>query len=131
MPGDPRAYLWDVREAGSLIEQFVQGIDFDAFAASALLRSAVERQFEIAGEALPQLSKVDAELAARVPELRRVVAFRNPLMHGYAALLSHQGQRLCNAAKPRPPHLTSHCHHAACRIATANPRCTAGRAIIN
>ncbi|MDR7302616.1 uncharacterized protein with HEPN domain [Haloactinomyces albus] len=51
-----------------------------------MLRSAVERQFEIIGEALNQVSKVDAALAARVPELGRIVAFRNILVHGYATV---------------------------------------------
>jgi uncharacterized protein with HEPN domain len=33
---------------------------------------------------LNQLSRTDPELAARVPELARLVAFRNTLIHGYA-----------------------------------------------
>lgn len=49
-----------------------------------MLRSAVERQFEIAGEALAQLSKMDRELAARVPDAANAIGFRNVLIHGYA-----------------------------------------------
>jgi uncharacterized protein with HEPN domain len=48
------------------------------------VRSAVERQLEIVGEALNQLYKVDKVLAAQIPELGRIVAFRNILIHGYA-----------------------------------------------
>ncbi|QUF08124.1 DUF86 domain-containing protein [Actinosynnema pretiosum subsp. pretiosum] len=44
------------------------------------------RQFEIVGEALNQLRKVDAELAARIPDVNRIVAFRNILIHGYASV---------------------------------------------
>jgi uncharacterized protein with HEPN domain len=51
-----------------------------------MLKSAVERQFEIIGEALDKLTRVDADLAARVPDLRRLVAFRNILIHGYAGV---------------------------------------------
>jgi uncharacterized protein with HEPN domain len=57
--------------------------DFDS---DLVLRSAVERQFEILGEALNRLDRLDATLAARVPNLRQIVAFRNVLIHGYALI---------------------------------------------
>lgn len=86
MRRDPRAYLWDVREAARLITEFAGDVDFDAFEGSLLVRSAVERQFEIIGEALSQLAKLDLAMASQVPQFRRIVAFRNVLIHGYAAL---------------------------------------------
>jgi uncharacterized protein with HEPN domain len=43
-------------------------------------------QFEIIGEALNQHSKTGAALAARVPDLPRLVAFRDILIHGYAVV---------------------------------------------
>jgi len=49
---DPRAWLWDVRQAADRIAAFTQGRSFADYAADLMLRSAVERQFEIAGEAL-------------------------------------------------------------------------------
>jgi uncharacterized protein with HEPN domain len=51
-----------------------------------VLRSAVERQFEIIGEALGRLARLDAALAGQVPDLRNIVAFRNILIHGYAII---------------------------------------------
>ncbi|WP_410577677.1 HepT-like ribonuclease domain-containing protein [Amycolatopsis sp. lyj-108] len=33
-----------------------------------------------------QLSKLDSGLAAQVPDLGRIVAFRNILIHGYATV---------------------------------------------
>lgn len=51
-----------------------------------MLKSAVERQFEIIGEALNALSKIAPEMAETIPELRRIVAFRNVLIHGYATV---------------------------------------------
>ncbi len=51
-----------------------------------MLRSAVERQFEIVGEALNQLAKLAPDLAAQIPDLPRIVAFRNILIHAYAVV---------------------------------------------
>jgi uncharacterized protein with HEPN domain len=68
------------------VTTFVDGRTIDDYRADDMLRAAVERQFEIVGEALNQLSKLDADLAARVPDLRRIVAFRNILIHGYASV---------------------------------------------
>jgi uncharacterized protein with HEPN domain len=48
-----------------------------------MLRAAVERQFEIIGEALSQLSKEAPHLAARTTTLRRAVAMRHVLIHAY------------------------------------------------
>ena len=51
-----------------------------------MLRSAVERQFEIVGEALNQLAKLAPDLAEQIPDLPRIVASRNILIHGYAVV---------------------------------------------
>ena len=48
-----------------------------------ILKSAIERNFEIIGEALNRLMKTDAETADRIPECRDIIAFRNLLIHGY------------------------------------------------
>lgn len=86
MPRDSRAYLWDALRAADLITSFAAGQSFDEYLADDLLRSGVERQFEIIGEALNQLSKIAPEIAQSVPELPRIVAFRNILIHGYATV---------------------------------------------
>ncbi len=86
MQRDPRAFLWDVREAALAIQSFTAGMDAAAYASNAMAQAAVERKFEIIGEALNQLAKVDATLAARIPELPQIVAFRNQLIHGYATV---------------------------------------------
>jgi uncharacterized protein with HEPN domain len=52
MQRDPRARLWDVRQAADSIVAFIGGRSFDDYVADVMLRSAVERQFEIVGEAL-------------------------------------------------------------------------------
>jgi uncharacterized protein with HEPN domain len=86
MPREPKAYLHDMRQAAALIAEFTKGMDFEAYAADAMARAAVERQFEIIGEALGQLAKLDPEIAGRIGEHRRIIAFRNILVHGYAGV---------------------------------------------
>lgn len=86
MQRDPRAFLWDVRDAADAIMKFVGDTDFDGYIANRMLHSAVERKLEIIGEALNQLSKAEPVLAARIPELPKIVAFRNLLIHGYAVI---------------------------------------------
>lgn len=82
----PNAYLHDIIAAADSIEAFLIGVDFAEFAENDLLRSAVERKYEIIGEALSQLAKVDPELAGRISRWREIVAFRNIIVHGYASL---------------------------------------------
>ena len=42
MRRDPRAWLWDVQQAGEAIAQFVAGLDAQTYADSELVHSAVE-----------------------------------------------------------------------------------------
>ena len=83
MEHDPRAWLWDICQAADKIAAFIQGRGFADYLADAMLRSAVERQFEIIGEALSRLSKEAPALARRIAVLRRAIAMRNILIHGY------------------------------------------------
>jgi uncharacterized protein with HEPN domain len=86
MQRDPRAYLWDAREAAAAILEFVAGKTFEDYSNDRLLRSAVERQFEIIGEALNQLCKIEPLWADRIPDVPQIIAFRNVLIHGYASV---------------------------------------------
>ena len=63
MPPDRRTYLWDALAAAELLFEFGAGKTLDDYNADALLRSGVERQFEIVGEAPNQLSKIDPDAA--------------------------------------------------------------------
>lgn len=86
MQREPLAFLWDAQRAAEAIADFTRDKTYDVFAQDLLLRSAVERQFEIVGEALGQLAKHYPKIAAQVPDLPRIVAFRNILIHGYASI---------------------------------------------
>lgn len=86
MRRDPRSSLWDARESADLILRFTAGLSEADYLRNEMLRAAVERHFEIIGEALNRLAKSDPELADRIPDLPQVVAFRNLLIHGYAII---------------------------------------------
>ena len=77
-------YLFDVQSAAATLGGFVSGRDWSAYQRDAMLRAAVERQFEIIGEALAQLGRRDPDRLARIDDHRRIIAFRNILIHGYA-----------------------------------------------
>ena len=78
--------LFDVEKACELILSFVEGKSFDDFVDNKLLQSAVERQSEIIGEALRKALDIDSTLEGRITDVRRVIAFRNRLIHGYAGV---------------------------------------------
>jgi len=84
MRREAKKYLFDMQQAVTLLTSFTHGKSFADFSADPLLRSGVERQFEIVGEALTHLAKEDAEVAASISDFRRIIAFRNILIHGYA-----------------------------------------------
>jgi uncharacterized protein with HEPN domain len=55
-----------------------------------MLAAAVERQFEIIGEALVGLRRVAPEVAAMVPDLPQIIGFRNVLIHAYGDIDSKE-----------------------------------------
>lgn len=75
--------IHDAVEACRAIRSFTDGVTFDQYASNLLLRSAVERQFEILGEALSKASELKPDDAAGIPDLRRIVGMRNRIIHGY------------------------------------------------
>ena len=86
MQRDPRAYLWDVLDAGQAIQSFIGDMDVASYKVNAMTQAAVERKFEIIGEALNQFAKIRPADAATISDLPQIVAFRNLLIHGYAVV---------------------------------------------
>lgn len=77
------AHLWDAAEAAKLVHEFALGKTEASFNSDLIVRSAIERQLEILGEALKRLRRDDIDTAARVPGLDRIVGMRNVLAHEY------------------------------------------------
>lgn len=75
--------LLDAHLACGAIAQFVSDLDAHRFASNRLVRSAVERQLEIIGEALGRAAREDAGLAESAPDIPRIIGLRNRIIHGY------------------------------------------------
>lgn len=86
MRDEARKLLWDASLAAERLVRFTAGKTFLEYQSDELLRSAVERQFAILGEALNRFAQSEPGVAAAIPDLRRIVGFRNILVHGDASV---------------------------------------------
>ncbi|MGB9330080.1 MAG: DUF86 domain-containing protein [Steroidobacteraceae bacterium] len=86
MPKRPDVLLELALVAVRRVPQFLSGRSLSEYLNDELCQSAIERQLEIAGDALGQLRKLEPSIFARVPDGDLIVAFRNVLAHGYATL---------------------------------------------
>lgn len=74
--------LFDVQNAIQSIEDFIgEPRIFENYTQNKMLRNAVERNIEIMGEAINQISKIDNQIP--ISNARRIVDTRNKIIHGY------------------------------------------------
>ncbi|MBA3425980.1 MAG: HepT-like ribonuclease domain-containing protein [Rubrobacteraceae bacterium] len=78
--------LEDVQDCASFIVEATEGKDLTGYRRERLFRQAIERNLEIIGEAIGRVARHDAATAGRISEHRRIIAFRNRLIHGYDLL---------------------------------------------
>jgi uncharacterized protein with HEPN domain len=76
-------WLFDILEAATLIEEATAGKSFGDYDADPILRSAVERQFQIIGEAIGRVARHDPDTANQFEDYPAIIALRNVLVHGY------------------------------------------------
>ena len=86
MQREVKKLLLDIHEAGTAIQQFIEGKELSDYVESDLLSSAVERKFEIIGEALTRIRQTDEEVLEQISDYRKIIGFRNVLAHGYDAV---------------------------------------------
>lgn len=81
----PRIAKWleDIRASSEFILDVVFGKSLQDYRDDAIIRAAVERHFEIIGEAIRRIARSDSAVAGRLGDFQRVIAFRNMLIHGY------------------------------------------------
>lgn len=63
---DPVIYLADMASSIGAIQEFCANKNFSSYTSTRLLRSAVERELSIIGEAMVQLRKCAPELCERI-----------------------------------------------------------------
>jgi len=83
MNDEIRKCLFDVSLASEDIENFTKGMKFPDYLENKMAQKAVEREFEIIGEALNRVKKMNTEILEDITEYHRIIGFRNVLAHGY------------------------------------------------
>jgi uncharacterized protein with HEPN domain len=76
------AYLEDILQAAKSVRRFTDGVSLEAFKANEEKYEAVNRKFEIIGEAARRLSTDTQNLFPEIP-WRLLTAMRNILIHDY------------------------------------------------
>jgi len=83
MKDEVLAHLHDIVQAGKAVQRFVDRRCFDDYTSDEKLRSAVERKFEIMGEALNRIRRDEPAVLEHIRDHRDIISFRNILVHGY------------------------------------------------
>jgi uncharacterized protein with HEPN domain len=82
MADEIKKYLFDINEAIVSIESYLgEKRDFNVYQQNKMLRRAVEREFEIIGEAMNKLDDINPDLPVSSKKL--IIGMRNRVIHGY------------------------------------------------
>ena len=77
-----KKYLFDIQESIDSIEKYLgDKRDFKVYVTDKMLRRAIEREFEIIGEAMSRIEKLDSTL--NISSKRQIISMRNRVIHGY------------------------------------------------
>jgi uncharacterized protein with HEPN domain len=79
------AYLWDMLDAAQTAAQFTSGITIEKYLKDRKIQLAIERLFEIIGEAGNRVSSVFQKNHPEIP-WRKIVGQRNVIAHEYGEI---------------------------------------------
>lgn len=83
MRPETAAGIYDMFLAAERIAEATASNSFEDFRNNWLIQSAVERQFEILGEALARIRESEPPIYESVPNAAKIVGLRNIIIHGY------------------------------------------------
>jgi uncharacterized protein with HEPN domain len=86
MQPEIKTYLFDIEEACRAIFELADESSIEEFRTTRWLRSSIEREFIIIGEALRNAIAADAALATQITDSRSIIGFRNIVVHGYSTV---------------------------------------------
>ena len=82
MDNEIKKYLFDIEVSISSIESYLgEKRDFKIYMSNKMLRRAVEREFEIIGEAMNGIEKINPEI--NISSKKQIISMRNRVIHGY------------------------------------------------
>ncbi len=76
-------WLGDILNSAEIILSATGGKSAGDYRSDVLLRAAVERHFEIIGEAVNRMARHDPGTAGKIGNYSKIISFRNILAHGY------------------------------------------------
>jgi uncharacterized protein with HEPN domain len=77
-----KKYLFDISESIDSIEKYLGNQrDFNLYLSNKMLRRAVEREFEIIGEAMNRIERLDPKI--KILSKKQIINMRNRVIHGY------------------------------------------------
>ena len=77
-----KKFLFDIQESIISIENYLgEKRDFNVYLSDKMLRRAIEREFEIIGEALNRFDKLNPSLD--ISSKKQIISMRNRVIHGY------------------------------------------------
>ena len=83
MKRDARVYLHDMLEACRAIERHVAGCTFADYQHDRTIRSAVERELFIIGEAMTAIRRIQPQMMEHISDAAKIIGLRNQLAHAY------------------------------------------------
>jgi len=77
-----KKFLFDIKESIESIENYIgDNKDFNVYQRNKMLRRAVEREFEIIGEAMNRIVQIDDKI--NISTKKQIINMRNRVIHGY------------------------------------------------